>query len=807
MYKYLRLSVILLMLVPGWSSGQSKKQFLEAAETAYVQGNYYAALVYYNEVLAFDEKDVDIIFKSAEAARKFDSYAVAAEKYALLIDSMQNVPDSTCLFYAGEMNQRLGKFDKAIEYYDLYLSQYSHEKEYLTKKAKKEKASCTWAATNSKEPDENVSIERMGSSINSEYSDFGAIQWDTTIYFSSQRFTETKALQKPARQIAKVLKNGKSGSNELTADFNKRDISVANAVFNTDKTKIYYTVCEFKSDPELRCDLYSSKVNADGTYSEEQLVGGPINMPGYTTTQPSFAKDPITGNEVLYFVSDRPGGEGKLDIWMAVYDKRLGFSNPINLNEINTAENDVTPYFHQDSRTLYFSSEGKTGFGGYDIFGSQWVDGNFIEATILPMPYNSTYHDIYYRPDDAGETALFSSNREGATYVDELLKSCCYDIYKANIKNLQINLNALTFDKNTGESLFGATVVLIDQIKKKQLASLTPEDSNEHQFALTKGVTYLIIASKPGYKADTISFSTHTIRKSENLIKKLYLDTDKLSLDLFTFDANDKKPLSGVKITVEDLTDPANPILVQMNEMGNDFTFQIEPNKTYKITATKIGYSGVTETIDTRGGSGKITRKLYLPRADINRLLPLALYFDNDEPDPDSKSTATKKVFGDLLKAYMLRKPEFMERYGKGIKGPEKQESIDKMEAFFEGDVRGGYDRFGLFMDELIKALSEGQKIDMTIRGYASPRFDDRYNLVLGQRRINSVRNNMMEYKNGALAPYLLNEQLIITEISYGEELSPVDVDDNIHDEKGSIYSLKASKERKVEVISVKIKK
>ena len=153
----------------------------------------------------------------------------------------------------------------------------------------------------------------------------------------------------------------------------------------------------------------------------------------------------------------------------------------------------------------------------------------------------------------------------------------------------------------------------------------------------------------------------------------------------------------------------------------------------------------------------------------------------------------------------MLRKPEFMERYGKGIKGPEK--GIHRQYgSIFEGDVRGGYDRFGLFMDELIKALSEGQKIDMTIRGYASPRFDDRYNLVLGQRRINSVRNNMMEYKNGALAPYLLNEQLIITEISYGEELSPVDVNDNIHDEKGSIYSLKASKERKVEVISVKIK-
>ena len=292
------------MLIPGWSMAQTKKQFLEAAESAYATGNYYAALVYYNEVLAFDDKDVEIIFKSAEAARKFDSYAVAAEKYAILIDSLQNTPDSTCLFYAGEMNQRLGKFDKAIEYYDLYISQYGNEKDYLTKKAKKEKASCTWAATNSKEPDENVAIEKLGSSVNSEYSDFGAMVWDTTLYFSSQRFLEPKPLVKPARQIAKILKNTGGESKEIDAALNKREISVANPIFNTDRSKVYYTVCEFKSEQDLRCDIYWSKVNEDGSFSEEQILGAPINMPGYTTTQPSFAKDPVSGNEVMYFVSD-----------------------------------------------------------------------------------------------------------------------------------------------------------------------------------------------------------------------------------------------------------------------------------------------------------------------------------------------------------------------------------------------------------------------------------------------------------------------------------------------------------------------
>ena len=105
----------------------SKKAFLEAADNAFSTGNYYAALIYYNEVLAFDEKDPAILLKSAESARLFDSYALAAQRYSYLIDSLGIVTDSTSLFYAGEMNQRLGKFDKAVEYFDLYISQYGKD--------------------------------------------------------------------------------------------------------------------------------------------------------------------------------------------------------------------------------------------------------------------------------------------------------------------------------------------------------------------------------------------------------------------------------------------------------------------------------------------------------------------------------------------------------------------------------------------------------------------------------------------------------------------------------------------------------
>jgi tetratricopeptide (TPR) repeat protein len=112
--------------------GQKKSAFLQAADEAFANKNYYGALKFYNEALEFDEKDADVLYKSAESARLFNSYKIAAEKYSYLIDTLQIVNDSSTLYYAGEMYQRMGQYDKATEYYDLYLTQYNKDGDYLT---------------------------------------------------------------------------------------------------------------------------------------------------------------------------------------------------------------------------------------------------------------------------------------------------------------------------------------------------------------------------------------------------------------------------------------------------------------------------------------------------------------------------------------------------------------------------------------------------------------------------------------------------------------------------------------------------
>jgi hypothetical protein len=97
----------------------------------------------------------------------------------------------------------------------------------------------------------------------------------------------------------------------------------------------------------------------------------------------------------LFFVSDRPGGEGKDDIWMVDVNGNT-FGNPVNLKDINSSESEVTPFFHQGSQELYFSSFGQKGFGGYDIYKTSVDNGKWVQPVPEPAPLNSSYNDLVF---------------------------------------------------------------------------------------------------------------------------------------------------------------------------------------------------------------------------------------------------------------------------------------------------------------------------------------------------------------------------------------------------------------------------
>ncbi len=801
--KYILFFVLCTLSIGLFAQSPTKKQYITEAEKAFANKNYYAALVYYNEALEFDQNDATILYKSAESARLFNSYSVAAKKYHYLIDTLQDNQFSDAVFWLADMKQRMGQYTEAQKYYNLYSAEHGGSDTLLTDLTKKQLAAITFALDQKISPSKEKRFEKLGEDINTVASEVSGLKYGDDFYFSSMNYKSQPQNRKElSKDISKILKKDKSETVELLPGYiNERERLVSNISINHDGTMAYYTLCDYINGTDVRCEIYRSQLDSLGNMSNEFKLLDPINIDSTTSTHPHITIDKETGKEILYFVSDREGGVGRLDIWYSLLDSKFGFSEPINISDINTSGDDITPFYSNSSDFLYFSSDFRQGYGGFDIYKSAKTNDAFGNVVILTQPFNSSYNDIYYSEDREGNTAYLSSNREGALFVDEYFESCCYDIYKMDLIKVDIDLNVLTYDKLTGRDLKKATVQLIDNETGIELDRVTNMEGIDHQFVLQEDRNYMIVATRENYFPDTIYLSTVGIEESQSIDKKMFLETDRLLLDVFTFTTIGQIPLEGCTVTLIDLTDGKE--ITEINPLGNEFNFMPEIGREYKIVAKKEGYKDAEEYLDTRiyDKPTLITKKLYLDKFILQDLLPIALYFDNDLPDLASRSTMTKAKYGELVDNYVASKETYKSNYVKPLKDNEKENAAENFEIFFEGDVKGGYDKFKMFLNNLQQELEAGNQVELVLKGYASPRADNKYNLALGQRRVNSVKNEMIFFENEELKKYYLAGQLVITDISFGKELAPPNVSGDLKDRRKSVYSLDASRERRVEIL------
>lgn len=138
------------------------------------------------------------------------------------------------------------------------------------------------------------------------------------------------------------------------------------------KKRIYFTVCRSVENwgyLTTRCEIYATR-RVGNLWSAPERLDDKINQEGFTATQPFVVQD---GNkEILYFASNRAGGQGGMDIWYTsrvISDNGFDFESPRNAGaRINTAHNEITPFYDVSEEALYFSSDGHVGMGGLDIF-------------------------------------------------------------------------------------------------------------------------------------------------------------------------------------------------------------------------------------------------------------------------------------------------------------------------------------------------------------------------------------------------------------------------------------------------------
>ena len=510
------------------------------------------------------------------------------------------------------------------------------------------------------------------------------------------------------------------------------------------------------------------------------------------------------GKDVLYFVSDRDAGQGGLDIWYSVINDNNTFTEPKNLSQINTSYDDITPFFHEESNTLYFSTNGRDGFGGYDMFGAvQNGDTAWHEPMNLGSQYNSSYNDVYYSLNEDESYGMFSSNKISSQYLDAGAQACCYDIHKVEKEPIEVKMIVETYNEMTGEPLNDVTLYIEHRNGEVVQVTQTTGSSNRYEMDLRRNKMYTVTGEKRTFNPDTEVFSTYDITESKEIVQKLYLDASDVIVEVRTFDLRKREQLVNVSVAFLD----ANGIQLgfKTNRYSNKTYFNAPPDANYLLIGTRKGYrkASVNMIKSEFIGHDTIVKELYLELGNLEDFLPLAIYFDNDKPDPGSRGTQTSVRYLETYDAYYAKKGSYVNRFIRGLTGTNKDSSETEMVAFFDDGLKLGREEFQSFLNILGQYLDEELSFKIFLKGYASPLASSEYNAALGERRIKTIQNEFAAFQGGVLKQYFDSGDLEVEEKSFGDSNAPANVSDDARNLRKSIYSPEASRERRVEIIEI----
>lgn len=210
----------------------------------------------------------------------------------------------------------------------------------------------------------------------------------------------------------------------------------------------------------------------------------------------------------MLFSSDRPGGQGKYDLWFAPLRNDGTLGQSINMGtEINSAGDDQAPYYNSKNKTLLYSSNGRVGLGGFDFYEANGDFSSWSSPENLGFPFNSSKDDIYFAAIDTdGNKGYISSDRESV---------CCLELFQ--VQREFINLKGTLLDCESGKPIEKAKVILTDSLNNTS-KELTLASDGMYSFKIDVPRPIKITVEKEGYFSKTIRFSRQDLAKADTLL-------------------------------------------------------------------------------------------------------------------------------------------------------------------------------------------------------------------------------------------------------------------------------------------------
>ncbi len=359
---------------------------------------------------------------------------------------------------------------------------------------------------------------------------FPSVTRDTsTLYFTRRVNNNNEDLFKAVMEDTCVEWKGVENLGDLLNSPNEESAQFISA----DGHYLFFTRSDNRSENGWSnggCDLYMAyRVRPEDDWTIPQAFGATINTP-YYEGMPSLSPD----NRELFFVSDRPGGYGGLDIWISRFEEGT-WQLPVNAGPgINTAGNEVSPYISTDSRTLYFSSDGWPGMGGKDLFRSSKVtDTIWSKAENLGFPINTVCDEMSECLSADGKKLYFASDRKGPAGN--------YDIFITNLppalRPVPVKyLEGFVYDSLTTDRLNYAQIFVLGARSGDTLFQFqSNRGDGSYMVTLPAGAIYVMRTARMGYTDVDDTF----VLDEKNLDK-----TVEKNIVMLPFDYKEIKPIN-----------------------------------------------------------------------------------------------------------------------------------------------------------------------------------------------------------------------------------------------------------------------
>ena len=511
----------------------------ERAEVLLMDENYESALKIFKDLEKIWPDNPNLNFKIGYCYMHIRGQKVEAIPYlekairyvnlSYLGDYIETTAPLEAFYLLGQANHVQYKFNKALEYYNLYQSyivdinpdavdevKFMIEKTYNAKKLIDNPVS--------------IKIKNLGPNVNSPHPEYSPIISDNKDYiiFTSRRESSTggkkdeKGLYFEDIYITKFVNGKWEKAQPIKGKINTAGHEASISLSHDEQKLFIYR--DDKGDGNIYMSLF---VNGDWTKPEK--MPEPINSQ-YWETHASLAPD----GKTLYFTSDRPGGYGGRDIYKSIALDDNRWTEPENLGPfINTKYDEDAPFILADGVSLYFSSEGHENMGGFDIFISTVSeDGFWSTPENIGYPINTTEDDVFYYPTADEKSAVFSTSRQRRG-LGEL------DINFLTIikpKKKYISIRGRTADDATFKSI-QADVLFTDNETGQVVAKLqTDEETGQYKITLPMNKTYTIQGKTEGYsKAEKeFTISENDPRAFINIdlfLMRLIVDTTYLAVE------------------------------------------------------------------------------------------------------------------------------------------------------------------------------------------------------------------------------------------------------------------------------------